>query len=170
MTEVVCWSEEWKHIQFILQPIKHIEVFLYLYAYSWWGPPPLCFMFFMAIGMCTISPIHWRDCGSCDLTLLSSIGCKNVSGFPAQYGNQLRRWVSRWGLSKKKVFFSFYLKRNNLTIQNPPTESFYRLPKDETHSAHFQIPLCFFILCNQESKLFKDKIGSLLFCRPFCLV
>ena len=41
VTEVVCWSEEWKHIQFILQPIKHIEVFLYLYAYSWWGRAPL---------------------------------------------------------------------------------------------------------------------------------
>ena len=86
------------------------------------GPPPLCFMFFMAIGMCTISPIHWRDCGSCDLTLLSSIGCKNVSGFPAQYGNQLRRWVSRWGLSKKKGFFGFNLQQ--LYVLSPSSKLF----------------------------------------------
>ena len=72
----------------------------------------LCFLWQLV--MCTISPLHWRDCGSsCDLTLLSSRGCKNVSGFPAQYGNQLRRWVSRWGLSKK-VFFKFQSQKEQL--------------------------------------------------------
>ena len=45
--------------------------------------------------------------------LLSSIGCKNVSGFPTQHGNQLRRWVSRWGLSKKRSIIHWKSRKHS---------------------------------------------------------